>query len=91
MLRIQPVGSQILSGVQIAGHSWNLWKGPNANWQVLSSLVRTARSGTSMRISKNSSVCLFILSFELIMGVEELRHLDYLVKNQGVASTQVSN
>lgn len=44
-----------------------------------------------MRISKNSSVCLFILSFELIMGVEELRHLDYLVKNQGVASTQVSN
>ncbi|KAL4249366.1 glycosyl hydrolase 12 (cellulase H) family protein [Abortiporus biennis] len=33
---IQPVGSQILSNVQIAGHSWNLWKGPNANWQVLS-------------------------------------------------------
>ncbi|CAL1713758.1 unnamed protein product [Somion occarium] len=33
---IQPVGSQILSNLQIAGHSWNLWKGPNANWQVLS-------------------------------------------------------
>ncbi len=34
--RIQPVGSQILSNIQISGHSWNLWKGPNANWQVLS-------------------------------------------------------
>ncbi|KAJ3487633.1 hypothetical protein NLI96_g3398 [Meripilus lineatus] len=33
---IQPVGSQILSNIQVAGHSWNLWKGPNANWQVLS-------------------------------------------------------
>ncbi|KAI0698113.1 endocellulase [Cytidiella melzeri] len=33
---IQPVGSQILSGLNIAGHTWNLWKGPNANWQVLS-------------------------------------------------------
>ena len=33
---IQPVGSQILSGIELAGHSWNLWKGPNANWEVLS-------------------------------------------------------
>jgi len=33
---IQPVGSQILSNVQIGGYLWNLWKGPNANWQVLS-------------------------------------------------------
>ncbi|TCD66855.1 hypothetical protein EIP91_000809 [Steccherinum ochraceum] len=33
---IQPVGSQILTGIEVAGHSWNLWKGPNANWQVLS-------------------------------------------------------
>ncbi|KAI0088696.1 endocellulase [Irpex rosettiformis] len=33
---IQPVGSQILSGLNIAGHTWNLWKGPNANWEVLS-------------------------------------------------------
>ncbi|KIJ49412.1 glycoside hydrolase family 12 protein [Sphaerobolus stellatus SS14] len=33
---IQPVGSQILSGLQIAGQTWNLWKGPNANWEVLS-------------------------------------------------------
>ena len=36
LYRIQPVGSQILSNVQIAGHSWNLWKGPNSNWEVLS-------------------------------------------------------
>ncbi|KAI0738879.1 endocellulase [Daedaleopsis nitida] len=33
---IQPVGSQILTGLSLAGHTWNLWKGPNANWQVLS-------------------------------------------------------
>ena len=33
---IQPVGSQILSGLNIAGHTWNLWKGPNSNWEVLS-------------------------------------------------------
>ena len=33
---IQPVGSQILSGLNIAGHNWNLWKGPNSNWEVFS-------------------------------------------------------
>ncbi|GLB34444.1 putative glycosyl hydrolase family 12 [Lyophyllum shimeji] len=33
---IQPVGSQIVSGINIAGHTWNLWRGPNSNWQVLS-------------------------------------------------------
>jgi len=33
---IQPVGSQILSNVEIAGHQWNLWSGPNSNWTVLS-------------------------------------------------------
>ncbi|KAF8891848.1 endocellulase [Infundibulicybe gibba] len=33
---IQPVGSQIVSGISIAGHTWNLWRGPNSNWQVLS-------------------------------------------------------
>ena len=30
------MGSQILSGLSIAGHTWNLWKGPNSNWEVLS-------------------------------------------------------
>ncbi|KAI0050777.1 glycoside hydrolase family 12 protein [Auriscalpium vulgare] len=33
---IQPVGSQITTGTQVGGYSWNLWKGPNANWEVLS-------------------------------------------------------
>ncbi|KIP07934.1 glycoside hydrolase family 12 protein [Phlebiopsis gigantea 11061_1 CR5-6] len=36
---IQPVGSQILSGLNIAGNTWNLWSGPNANWQVLSFVI----------------------------------------------------
>ncbi|KAI0691154.1 endocellulase [Cerioporus squamosus] len=38
---IQPVGSKILSGVSVAGHTWDLWKGPNANWQVLSFVSST--------------------------------------------------
>ncbi|PFH48691.1 glycoside hydrolase family 12 protein [Amanita thiersii Skay4041] len=33
---IQPVGSQVTSGISIGGHTWNLWRGPNSNWQVLS-------------------------------------------------------
>ncbi|KAL0947552.1 hypothetical protein HGRIS_013646 [Hohenbuehelia grisea] len=33
---IQPVGSQITSGISLAGHTWNLWRGPNSNWEVLS-------------------------------------------------------
>ncbi|KAF9463183.1 endocellulase [Collybia nuda] len=33
---IQPVGSQVTSGISVAGHTWNLWRGPNQNWQVLS-------------------------------------------------------
>ncbi|KAG7449710.1 endocellulase [Guyanagaster necrorhizus] len=33
---IQPVGSQITTNTIVAGHSWNIWKGPNTNWQVIS-------------------------------------------------------
>ncbi|KAH8082470.1 endocellulase [Cristinia sonorae] len=33
---IQPVGSQIVTGIEVAGHKWNLWRGPNSNWTVLS-------------------------------------------------------
>ncbi|KAF7362309.1 Xyloglucan-specific endo-beta-1,4-glucanase A [Mycena venus] len=33
---IQPVGSQITTGTVVANHTWNLWKGPNANWEVFS-------------------------------------------------------
>ncbi|KAK0494833.1 endocellulase [Armillaria luteobubalina] len=33
---IQPVGSQITSNTAVAGHTWNVWRGPNANWQVIS-------------------------------------------------------
>lgn len=36
---IQPVGHQILSGLNIAGHTWNLWSGPNSNWQVFSFVI----------------------------------------------------
>ncbi|PCH40581.1 glycoside hydrolase family 12 protein [Wolfiporia cocos MD-104 SS10] len=33
---IQPVGSQVESGVEVAGYSWNLWAGPNSNWETIS-------------------------------------------------------
>ncbi|EIM80569.1 endocellulase [Stereum hirsutum FP-91666 SS1] len=33
---IQPVGSVNTSGIQIGGHNWTLWSGPNANWEVFS-------------------------------------------------------
>lgn len=33
---IQPVGSQITSNTAVAGHTWNVWRGPNSNWQVIS-------------------------------------------------------
>ncbi|KAF9010094.1 endocellulase [Cyathus striatus] len=33
---IQPVGSQKTTGIKLANHTWSLWRGPNANWQVLS-------------------------------------------------------
>ncbi|KAJ6631520.1 endocellulase [Mycena sp. CBHHK59/15] len=38
---IQPVGSQITTGTVIANQTWNLWKGPNANWEVLSFVSAT--------------------------------------------------
>ncbi|OCH92827.1 endocellulase [Obba rivulosa] len=33
---IQPVGSQTVTNVSIAGFDWNVWKGPNANWETIS-------------------------------------------------------
>jgi len=33
---IDPVGSQIDSGITVAGNTWNLWSGPNSNWQTIS-------------------------------------------------------
>lgn len=33
---IQPVGQPATSGISLASHNWTLWKGPNANWEVLS-------------------------------------------------------
>jgi len=34
--RIQPVGSPVSTGITVAGHKFDLWRGPNQNWQVLS-------------------------------------------------------
>ncbi|KAF8829374.1 hypothetical protein HHX47_DHR3001067 [Lentinula edodes] len=33
---IQPVGSVTKSNITVAGFQWDLWSGPNANWEVFS-------------------------------------------------------
>ena len=66
---IQPVGSKILSGLSVAGHTWDLWKGPNSNWQVLSFVAADGE----------------IHDF----NVDLKEFFDYLVREQGVAGTQV--
>ncbi|KAH9849453.1 endocellulase [Lenzites betulinus] len=33
---VEPVGQQVQSAISLGGHNWNLWQGPNANWEVLS-------------------------------------------------------
>ncbi|KAH9950342.1 glycoside hydrolase family 12 protein [Amylocystis lapponica] len=33
---IQPVGSLSTSGVSLAGYTWNIWEGPNSNWETIS-------------------------------------------------------
>ncbi|KAI0823268.1 concanavalin A-like lectin/glucanase domain-containing protein [Trametes gibbosa] len=33
---VQPVGSPVQWGISLGGHNWNLWQGPNSNWEVLS-------------------------------------------------------
>ncbi|KAG6827131.1 hypothetical protein H0H92_013080 [Tricholoma furcatifolium] len=37
---IQPVGSQTVTGLSIAGYTWNLWAGPNTNWETYSFVVQ---------------------------------------------------
>ncbi|PSR70920.1 hypothetical protein PHLCEN_2v13192 [Hermanssonia centrifuga] len=69
---IQPVGQQILSGLQIAGHTWNLWKGPNANWEVLSFVIADPETPPEVR-NFNADLNAFF---------------QYLIQEQGVASTQ---
>ena len=36
MYSIQPVGSLSTSDVSIAGYTWNIWEGPNSNWETIS-------------------------------------------------------
>uniref|UniRef100_A0A0W0FVV1 Putative endocellulase n=1 Tax=Moniliophthora roreri TaxID=221103 RepID=A0A0W0FVV1_MONRR len=37
---IQPVGSPVTTGVSLVGHTWDLWRGPNTNWEVLSFVAK---------------------------------------------------
>ncbi|GBE77944.1 glycoside hydrolase family 12 protein [Sparassis latifolia] len=33
---IQPVGSENQTDVSLAGYSWDIWSGPNSNWETIS-------------------------------------------------------
>ncbi|KAG8220417.1 putative glycoside hydrolase 12 [Butyriboletus roseoflavus] len=33
---VQPVGSLQTSGVSLAGYTWDVWEGPNSNWETIS-------------------------------------------------------
>ncbi|EMD39505.1 glycoside hydrolase family 12 protein [Gelatoporia subvermispora B] len=65
---IQPVGSQTVTNVSIAGFNWNVWKGPNANWETIS-LVSADGDITDFQVDLKD-------------------FFDYLIAEQGVASTQ---
>jgi hypothetical protein len=91
ILSIQPVGSQITSGVQLAGHNWNLWRGPNQNWEVLSFVsqdgdITDFNADLNDFFSKRLAFFRFspadaVLTFELFP--------EYLTQNQGMPSSQV--
>ena len=80
------MGSQITTATPIAGYTWNLWKGPNANWEVLSFVA-------------SSQINSFDVDLKAFFGMRCLRVfravltrdgcVDYLVASQGVSASQV--
>lgn len=82
------MGSQITTGTSVAGHTWNLWKGPNANWEVLS-FVSAEGDITDFNVDLNDffSKYLFAEIMSSLIFVVTLK--EYLVAEQGVADTQV--
>lgn len=87
--RIQPVGSQITSGTSIAGHTWNLWRGPNQNWQVLS-FVSSTGDLKNFNVDLNEFFSMN-LTIRISGKLRLIIPLEYIVAQQGVASTQVSS
>ncbi|KAG7091159.1 hypothetical protein E1B28_010212 [Marasmius oreades] len=49
---IQPVGSAVTRGISLAGHTWDLWRGPNQNWQVLSFVIQDGEA-TNFNVDLN--------------------------------------
>ena len=105
MTSIQPVGHQILSGVNIAGHTWNLWKGKHRSIFRPDSVLKCVRY---VGPNSNWEVFSFVSSTgdltdfsadlkdffgECFPGRASMAFMrgssDYLVQEQGVAATQV--
>ncbi|KAF8894666.1 endocellulase [Infundibulicybe gibba] len=38
--KVQPLGQRVAKGIQVAGHTWDLWRGPYKTWQVMSFVTR---------------------------------------------------
>ena len=87
--RIQPVGSQILSGLSIAGNTWNLWSGPNSNWQVFSFVISSGEV-RNFNADLNEFFRALLPFPSLARSVAHIFLAEYLIQHQGVASTQVS-
>lgn len=88
---IQPVGSQIATGISLAGHTWSLWRGPNSNWQVLSFVSSSGDITTfSADLNEFFGKSWIFLSWERNL-LSRLFCSDYLIQHQGVAPTQVSS
>lgn len=88
MVRIQPVGSKTTSNITVAGHTWDLWKGPNANWEVLS-FVSTAGNLNDFSVDLNEFFRKSLLSLALISSHKAVA--EYLTAEQGVSSAQVKS
>lgn len=84
---IQPVGSKVTSGISLAGHTWDLWKGPNSNWQVLSFV------STSEIKNFNANLNEFFSEYYLLLlwgsQLTKSLRIEYIVSKQGVPATQV--
>lgn len=80
------MGSQVTTGTQIAGYTWDVWRGPNTNWQVISFVGSTEITDFNVDLKD------FFGAYHkkwLIAGYAYCLLVDYVVAQQGVASTQV--
>ncbi|KAF9268439.1 endocellulase [Marasmius fiardii PR-910] len=51
---IEPIGdSPVTTNVSLAGYTWDIWRGPNQNWEVLSFVVKDVADVTNFNVDLN--------------------------------------